>query len=77
MFKYEELDYNEIVNNPSIDPDSADAVYAMAQCFKLGKGVQVDENMYFNLLEEAAKLGNEAANRELSIEEEEIVEKKS
>lgn len=65
MYRYEELDYNQIMNHSEIDPNSAEAYYALAQCFRQGKGIEPDMDMYQEYLGYAAEEGHENAAREL------------
>ena len=65
MYRYEELDYNQITNDSEIDPNSAEACYALAQCCRLGKGIAPDMEMYREYLEYAAEEGHEEAAKEL------------
>lgn len=64
MFKYEDMDFESLSNSPEIDPDSADAMYALAQFYKTGKGVEPNQKMYQQFLHGAAAKGCEAAIRE-------------
>lgn len=68
MYLYEEMDLNELLDDPEIDPDSADALYAIAQCYRLGKGTDANEALYRANLDAAAQAGSEAARRELEQE---------
>ena len=65
MYRYEELDYNQIMNNSQIDPNSAEAYYALAQCYRLGKGIAPSMDMYQEYLSYAAEEGHEEAAKEL------------
>lgn len=65
MFQYEELDFETLCNSEEIDPDSPEALYAMAQFYRTGKGVTADPEMYEKYLRSAAQAGSEAAAREL------------
>ena len=65
MYRYEELDYNQIMNDSAIDPNSAEAYYALAQCFRLGKGIAPSMDMYEDYLSYAAEEGHEEAVKEL------------
>lgn len=66
MYLYEEMNLNELLDDPEIDPDSADALYAIAQCYRLGKGTDVSEELYRSNLEAAAQAGSEQARQELA-----------
>ena len=46
MYKYEEMDFNEILADPEIDPENAEVMYAIAQCYRQGKGVEADAQKY-------------------------------
>ncbi len=65
MYKYEEMDFNEILADPEIDPDNAEVMYAIAQCYRQGKGVEADAQKYAEMLQNAADAGSEAAAEEL------------
>lgn len=65
MYLYEEMNLSELLDDPEIDPDSADALYAIAQCYRLGKGTDVNEELYRSNLEAAAQAGSEQARQEL------------
>lgn len=65
MFKYEEMDFKTLCNAEDIDPDSADALYALAQFCRTGKGVPANQEMYEKYLRSAAQAGSEAAEQEL------------
>ena len=64
MYKYEELNLSEILGDPGIDPESAEVLYAIAQCYRLGKGVEVDVQKYKEILQNAAYMGSEIAVEE-------------
>ena len=66
MFTYEEYDYNSLLDDFSIDPDSADALYALAQFCRTGKGCPVDTDAYRKYLQRAADLGHAQAKAELA-----------
>lgn len=66
MYLYEEMNLNELLDDPEVDPDSPDALYAIAQCYRLGKGTDVNEELYRSNLEAAAQAGSEAARQELA-----------
>lgn len=66
MYLYEEMNLDELLDDPEIDPDSADALYAIAQCYRLGKGTDVNEELYRSNLDAAAQAGSEAARQELA-----------
>ena len=67
MYKYEEMDFNEILADPEIDPDYAEVMYAIAQCYRQGKGVEADAQKYAEMLQNAADAGFEAAAEELKV----------
>ena len=46
MFKYDDYDYESLLNDPAVDPDSADALYALAQFCRTGKGCPASEVAY-------------------------------
>ena len=54
MFKYDDHDYESLLNDPAVDPDSADALYALAQFCRMGKGCSVSEMAYQKYLQRAA-----------------------
>ena len=66
MYLYEEMNLDELLDDPEVDPDSPDALYAIAQCYRLGKGTEVSEELYRSNLEAAAQAGSEAAREELA-----------
>ncbi len=66
MYLYEEMNLDELLDDPEVDPDSPDALYAIAQCYRLGKGTNVSEELYRSNLEAAAQAGSEAARAELA-----------
>ena len=49
MFKYDDYDYESLLNDPAVDPDSADALYALAQFCRTGKGCPASEVAYQNI----------------------------
>jgi len=59
MYRYEELDLDEIQQSPDIDPESPEALYAMAQCYRLGKGVEANQALYEEYLSHAKAAGYE------------------
>lgn len=65
MFQYEDLDFETLRNSEEIDPDSPEALYAMAQFYRTGKGVTADADMYKKYLHSAAQAGSEMAAQEL------------
>ena len=65
MFQYEDLDFETLRDSEEIDPDSPEALYAMAQFYRTGKGVTADADMYKKYLRSAAQAGSEMAAREL------------
>ena len=47
MFKYANYDYDSLLHNADgIDPESADALYALAQFCRTGKGCQISYEAY-------------------------------
>lgn len=68
MYLYEDMDLDELLDDPEIDPDSADALFAIAQCYRFGKGTDEDEALYRANLNAAAQAGSEDARRELERE---------
>ena len=66
MYKYEEKDFNEILADPEIDPENAEVMYAIAQCYRQGKGVEADAQKYVEMLQNAADAGSEMAKEELA-----------
>lgn len=77
MYLYEDLSYQEIIENPSIDPDSPEAIYALGKCLLIGKGVEKDEEKARQLINEAIEMGLEVPgeNQDLSAEEDEEIVK--
>ena len=65
MYRYEEMNLRELMSNDTLDPESAEVLYAMAQCYRLGKGTEVDMELYKKSLEGAADAGSEMAKEEL------------
>ena len=65
MFKYDDHDYESLLNDPAVDPDSADALYALAQFCRMGKGCSVSEMAYQKYLQRAADEGSAQAKAEL------------
>ena len=59
MYKYEDLNFNQIINDSNIDMDSPEALYAIACCYRDGKGVEKSEERYQEYLQEAIKNGME------------------
>ena len=57
MYKYEDLNFNQIINDSNIDMDSPEALYAIACCYRDGKGVEKSEERYQEYLQEAIKQG--------------------
>ena len=66
MYKYEEMDFNEILADPEIDPENAEVMYAIAQCYRHGKGVEADAQKYAEMLQNAADAGSEMAKEEMA-----------
>ena len=62
---YLDKDYEQLMNDSSIDPENPDVLYACAQCLKTGRGVAKDEAQYLELLREAAEAGSAQAQAEL------------
>ena len=67
MYRYEEMNLQELMANDTLDPESAEVLYAMAQCYRLGKGTEVDMELYKKALEGAADAGSETAAEELKV----------
>ena len=65
MFPYDDHDYESLLNDPAIDPDSADALYALAQFCRRGKGCPASEVAYQKYLQRAADAGSVQAKTEL------------
>ena len=65
MVQYDEHDYESLLNDPAIDPDSADALYALAQFCRRGKGCPASEVAYQKYLRHAADVGSTQAKTEL------------
>ena len=72
MYRYEELNLRELMSDDTLDPESAEVLYAMAQCYRLGKGTEVDMELYKKSLEGAADAGSEMAKKELLSMENEL-----
>ena len=72
MYRYEEMNLRELMSNDTLDPESAEVLYAMAQCYRLGKGTEVDMELYKKSLEGAADAGSEMAKKELLSMENEL-----
>ena len=72
MYRYEELNLRELMSNDTLDPESAEVLYAMAQCYRLGKGTEVDMELYEKSLKGAADVGSEMAKKELLSMEKEL-----
>ena len=62
---YLDKDYEQLMNDSSIDPESPEVLYARSQCLKIGKGVAKDYTKYLELLHEAAEAGSAQAQVEL------------
>lgn len=69
MYRYEELTLDDLLEDPTFDEESPDALYALAQCYRLGKGVQPDEEVCLKYLRKARDAGSEAARQELEARE--------
>ena len=65
MYRYAEYDFDGLQNDPSLDPGDPDVLYALAQCYRLGKGVEKDEATALAIFREAAEAGSQAAREEL------------
>ena len=65
MFPYDDHDYESLLNDPAVDPDSADALYALAQFCRSGKGCPASEVAYQKYLQRAADAGSVQAKTEL------------
>ena len=65
MYTYDNLTFDEILNDSTIDPDSGVALYALAQCAKIGKGIQPSMEKYRELLSLSASEGYQLAIDEL------------
>ena len=66
MFKYANYDSDSLLHNADgIDPESADALYALAQFCRTGKGCQISYEAYRHYLQRAADRGNAKAAEEL------------
>ena len=77
MYKYEEMNLRELMSNDTLDPESAEVLYAMAQCYRLGKGTEVDMELYKKSLEGAVDAGSEVAKKELLSMENDLSDKKT
>ena len=53
---YLDKDYEQLMNDSSIDPESPEVLYARSQCLKIGKGVAKDYTKYLELLMKRQKL---------------------
>ena len=66
MYPYEDYDLIQLQSDPSLDPGSPEVLYAMAQCFHLGRGgADRDESAAQELLQAAAEAGSELAREAL------------
>lgn len=65
MYKYEGMTIDDILENPDIDIDSAEAHYALAQCYKDEESDQCDFDAYKEHLLIASSLGSAEASSEL------------
>ena len=65
MFLYDDKDYLTLMDDPEVDLDSPQALYAMAQFCRMGKGIPASEEQYRAYLERAAEAGSEEAKAEL------------
>ena len=77
MYRYEEMNLRELMSNDTLDPESAEVLYAMAQCYRLGKGTEVDMELYKKSLEGAVDAGSEVAKKELLSMENDLSDKKT
>ena len=77
MYKYEEMNLRDLMSNDTLDPESAEVLYAMAQCYRLGKDTEVNLELYKKSLEGAADAGSEMAKKELLSMEKELSDKKT
>ena len=77
MYKYEEMSLRDLMSNDTLDPESAEVLYAMAQCYRLGKDTEVNLELYKKSLEGAADAGSEMAKKELLSMEKELSDKKT
>ncbi len=76
MYKYEELNLVELMTSDAVDnSESPEALYAIAQCYRLGKGTEIDIELYKKSLQDAADAGSELAKEELQTLEEQPEEK--
>lgn len=66
MYRYAEYDFDGLQNDPSLDPGDPEVLYALAQCYRLGKGVEKDEAAALAIFREAAAAGSQAAQEELN-----------
>lgn len=66
MYMYEGMTIDEILENPDIDLDSAEAHYALAQCYRDEKSEKFDADAYKEHLSIAGSLGDEKALAELA-----------
>ena len=66
MYRYEDLSLDDLLEDPEIDPESADALYAIAQHYHTGKEVEKNEELYLDYLQRAAFAGSELAQQELA-----------
>ena len=64
--KIEELKTQKTeLDNPELDPQDPEVLYALAKCLKTGNGVEANEDDYRKLLRQAAEAGYESAIEEL------------
>lgn len=80
MFQYEDMKLDEILMSPDISLEDPEALYAIAQCYRLGKGTEIDLSAYQNYLQAAAEAGfqiPEKENQQLKHKESEKAEKVS
>lgn len=64
MYRYEELNLKELQIDPDISLESPEALYAMAQCYRLGKGTEIDIEHYQDYLQAAMEAGSAMAREE-------------
>lgn len=73
----EELDLNNILDDPDCDIESPESKYMIAQCYKFGKGIQADNELYAKYLKESAVAGFQLAKDEWMEYSKEIIEEDS
>lgn len=65
MYRYEDYSLEALLNSPDLDPADPEVLYAIAQCYRQGRGVEKDETSALAVLREAAAAGSEQARQEL------------